>query len=374
VSGGVRRYVSEKIKHLNRAGDQHLLIIPGAGDAVRGDSQARTYTIASPQISRVTQYRALIRLDGIERILAAERPDIVECGDPYQVGWRTAKACQRLQIPAVAFYHSHFAESELRPLQRWIGKNAADLLVQFAAKYCSNLYNRFSRTFVPSPLLCEALKSWGVENTVSVDMGADMQRFEPASIAKKTLRRSLNLPENQRLLLSVGRLSEEKNTATLCKAFDLLASQHTYHLVIIGEGMQRRLVERLAEKTGSVTWLPFLSDHKQLLAYYQAADLFVHPGLKETFGLVTIEAQACGLPIVGFTDTAMNRIICHEQDFWATERTPSALAASIHAAFERDLSTLGSKARREVVVRFDWATVFARQFDLYHKVIHKQST
>src|SRR5262245_16875246 len=98
VSGGVRRYVAEKIRHLRERvpGGRHLLIIPGERDEVSGDDTARIYTIGSPAISRVTGYRVLLRLGEIERILSTERPDIVECGDPYQVGWRTVRVCGRL--------------------------------------------------------------------------------------------------------------------------------------------------------------------------------------------------------------------------------------------------------------------------------------
>ena len=106
-----------------------MLIIPGACDSVSGDDSARVYTIASPCVSRVTQYRVMLRLGEIARILAAEQPDIVESGDPYQVGFAVARHAAALGIPSVAFYHSHFAESEVRPLGRWIGRTAAELFV-----------------------------------------------------------------------------------------------------------------------------------------------------------------------------------------------------------------------------------------------------
>src|SRR5256885_11221538 len=77
VSGGVRRYVAEKIRHLRERvpGGRHLLIVPGERDEVSGDDAARVYTIASPEVSRITGYRVLLRLREIDRILAAERPD-----------------------------------------------------------------------------------------------------------------------------------------------------------------------------------------------------------------------------------------------------------------------------------------------------------
>lgn len=371
ASGGVRRYISEKVRHLRSFGGSHVLIIPGERDAVEGDDTARVYTIASPRISKVTGYRVLLRLAEIERILSAEQPDIVECGDPYQVGWRTARACERLGIPAVAFYHSHFAESELRPLGEKIARTVGKWLVMLAAKYSSALYNRYARTLVPSPLLADTLRGWGVSNTEPVDLGVDAELFCPATQPKDELRTQLGIPPVARVLLSVGRLAAEKGTRELCEAFRLLHARKPgeFHLIITGEGLQRASVERLRTETGAVTWLPYLNGHAELLRLYHAADLFVHPGVRETFGLVTLEAQACALPVVGFRGTGMDRIVCHEQAFWAEEHIPAALADAIAKAFTHDLSAMGAKAREKVSAQFAWSRVFARQFAIYREVI-----
>jgi alpha-1,6-mannosyltransferase len=183
----------------------------------------------------------------------------------------------------------------------------------------------------------------------------------------------LGVPEGARVLLSVGRLAAEKNTRVLCDAFRLLVERWPgrYHLLITGEGLQRGLVGRLRADTGAVTWLPFLSDPDELLRLYHASDLFVHPGVQETFGLVTLEAQACGLPVVGIRGTPMDRIVCHDQSFWAGANAAGALAGAIEAAFGHDLPALGAEARAGVARRFAWPEVFARLFDVYREVIQK---
>jgi glycosyltransferase involved in cell wall biosynthesis len=67
----------------------------------------------------------------------------------------------------------------------------------------------------------------------------------------------------------------------------------------------------------------------------------------------------------------MDRIVCHEQSFWARQNTPEALADAMHEAFIRDLPALGRQARETVAQRFSWKHVLERQFDLYREVIHK---
>ena len=216
----------------------------------------------------------LLRLAQIDRILAVERPDIVECGDPYQVGWRTVRACRRLGIPAVAFYHSHFAESELRPLGDRFASTVGEWLVLLAVGYCRALYNRYERTLVPSPLLARTLAQWGVANTEPVDLGVDANLFRPGVRPKAELRAQLGIPAEARVLLSVGRLAAEKGTRELCEAFRLLHARRPgeFHLLITGEGLQRSSVERLCAETSAVTWLPHLNGHADLLRLYHSAD------------------------------------------------------------------------------------------------------
>ena len=92
------------------------------------------------------------------------------------------------------------------------------------------------------------------------------------------------------------------------------------------------------------------------------------PGVKETFGLVTLEAQACALPVVGIRGTAMDRIVCHDQSFWAALNTPDALASAVARAFEHDLARLWVPRHvNNVANRFAWPEVLARLFDLYRR-------
>jgi alpha-1,6-mannosyltransferase len=87
----------------------------------------------------------------------------------------------------------------------------------------------------------------------------------------------------------------------------------------------------------------------------------------ETFGLVTLEAQACGTPVVGIRGSYMDRIIYGGQEHWAEENTAPALAEAVLSSLGRqmDASSLAS----EIATRYAWRRVFDGLFDVYREVI-----
>src|SRR5207237_10338323 len=113
--------------------------------------------------------------------------------------------------------------------------------------------------------------------------------------------------------------------------FDSLANSNPYAFptFVDGDGPPRDHPIALQCRTRNVSWIQYCNDSAELARYYCAADLFVHPGVQETFGLVTLESQACGTPVVGILGSSMDQIIFHQQETWARENTPQALAAAI---------------------------------------------
>lgn len=373
VSGGVRRYIEQKSAFLrrHRPDCQHIVIVPGEKTACIGDDCVRIHTIASPLLSRTSRYRALTRLHLIEEVLEKERPDIIESGDPYQVAWKAVASGRGLDIPVVGFYHSHFPESLIRTVAKFFGPLAVSISEETCRKYVVTLYNHFECTFVPSPVLARLLGAWGVENTHTVDLGVDDEVFRPDVDDREETRARLGIPQDARLLLYVGRLASEKNVRSLFEAFTRLRarSREPYHLLCLGDGTQRQALLDLQKHTSGVHWMPYCSDPNELAAIYRSADLFVHPGVQETFGLVALESQASGTPVVGIRGSYMDRIIFTDQKQWAAENTPAALAEAIDGKFSTDLRSAGLHASAEARQRYSWKTVFTRLMAIYSDVV-----
>jgi alpha-1,6-mannosyltransferase len=372
VSGGVKRYISEKRLHvLEHTRDEHHLIIPGGDTRYEREGRLHLHTIRSPRLdffSRYpSRYRLILNTHLVLDLLDDIRPDIIESGDPYHLAWTALRAGAQLHAPVFGFYHSHFPEAYLRTAAKYGGAWFRDAVLNYAQDYIVKLYSLFATTLVPSEHLRQILHGWGVTNTVTLNLGVDTKAFRPVP-RHEALREELGLPRDRKVLLYVGRLSPEKNIGMLLAAFEALYARHpnTYHLVIVGDGPLRRVLPATRQRTGgALTWRSYIQDNEKLAAYYHAADLFIHPGVCETFGLVVLEAQACGLPCVGVRGSFMDANIMTGLDLWATRNDPNDIADAIERYARQDLAALGAEASRLVHARFSWDKVFIRQWALY---------
>ena len=372
LSGGVKRYVHEKIAYISNCSpdDAHVLIIPGAKTEVTTNARSRVYSIRSPLVSRSSRYRALLNLRAIEEILERERPDLIESSDPYQIGWKAIAAGHTLKVPVVGFYHSHFSEAYLRGGTKFLGKRGTQRAMKLTRAYVRKLYNSFQATLVPSERLADLLFEWGVRNVRPVRLGVNTAVFKPVPDDGAVTRQSLGVDRGQTLLLYAGRLAREKNTQTLFRAFEVLhqRGQNKFHLLVIGNGPQQNKVQKLQRRIGNISWISYCADSVDLARYYRVADLFVHPGVQETFGLVALESQACGTPVVGIRGSYMDGIICHDQKSWAQENSPEALAEAIEDFSANKLSTLDKAAAGATKTLYSWPRVFEELFCIYREV------
>ena len=333
--------------------------------------------VSAPQAALRDQVAAIFnRVGNVKNgdrveVLEREKPDLIESGDPYQVAWKALASGRALGIPTVGFYHSHFPDAVLRSVAKYFGSFSVMMAEEIGRQYVVNLYNRFERTLVPSAGLSELLRSWGLENVETLELGVDTGIFFPDTARRTLLRGKLGWPEDRQILLYVGRLSSDKNVRRLFEAFTRLQflAPGRFHLAVVGDGTLRGALHKLQEETSAVSWIQYCNSAEELADIYRAADLFVHPGVKETFGLVTLESQACGTPVVGIRGSYMDKIIFSGLHNWSVEDDEEALAEAILTVADGDLRASGLRAAASVASRYDWKEVFARLFGIYRTVI-----
>lgn len=365
-SGGVKRYVRGKMDYAGSCPFlEHVLIVPGGQDARRWEQRSLVYEIESFPIVGTQGYRLLLNRDRMLEIIDREAPDVLEVGNAYRPAWVAVEAGQRERIPVVAFYHSDFPRALGEKLKEIVGLSLGEPFTRAVEHYLAELYNQMDAVLVATVDFQKRLHTMGVERVVRIPLGTDTNLFYPRDSRSRVLE-ELGLPEETRLLLFVGRFADMKNLPVLLASLDELPPEGgPYHLVLVGDGEKRAMVGRAASERSDVTWYPYVEDHDKLAALYSAADLFVNPGTRETFGLVSVEAQACCTPVLGVRRGGMDETL-QEGEIMAEEATPSALAEAAGRILARkETEEVRVARRRWVENHFSLKRTFDRLFSFY---------
>ncbi|MBN1556785.1 MAG: glycosyltransferase [Lentisphaerae bacterium] len=350
LSGGVKRYIGDKIGFFAQQRDvQHVVVVPSMRNHVRLERRSRVYEIKSPPLLGSRSYRMLLARRRILALLQAERPDLIEVDDPYRSAWIALEAGRLLNVPVVAFYHSDYPRALDRTLERFAGNTVSAVCAAPIQRYLVSLYNRMDATIVATQRFRDALRALGIRRLTHIPLGTDTRAFYPRP-SRAAIRSELGLPADARLLLSACRLSREKNVRAIVAMMDLLPPDgRPTHLVLVGDGELAGWVQRRAARRPNIAWLGYCDDNERLAALYSAADLLVHAGTAETFGLVSVEAQACGTPVLGVRGGGLEESLrCEPRPLLADAPTPEALARAVQHALRRpeDASARHARAAR----------------------------
>lgn len=370
LSGGVKRYIDNKIRYFATCGDiEHVVIVPSDQNTRRTEGRTRFHEVKSVRIVGSSSYRLLAARRRIQTILEEERPDLIEVGDPWHTAWIVQGLAHRLGIPVVAYYHSDYPRAWCRTVTRFCGTLPGRAAERAIGRYLIRLYNRMDATIVASARLRQALGAIGIERIHEIPLGTDTERFHPIDEHRQVLN-DLGLPPEAALLLYVGRLAREKNVVPLIQMMDLFPDDGSVALLLVGDGEQRRLVQGMARRRRNVFWHPYCSSPELLSVFYSAADAFVHPGTCETFGLVALEAQACGTPVVAVRGGGVEGALAYEpQPALAENKSPAALHAATVDMLGRNETAEDRRDRRERIVRhFGRAATCAQLVELYKTV------
>jgi alpha-1,6-mannosyltransferase len=300
------------------------------------------------------------------RIVEHERPDVIEVGSLGLAPWNIAQASRRLDIPLVAFFHCHFPRlvagaSRLSRVRR--------ACTSLAWRYVKRLDRLYARTVVSSRYAARELQEAGLDRTVYVPLGVDLELFNPARRAnREAVRARLGL-DDRPLAVYAGRIAAEKQLPVLLHGWRTVTRRTGAVLALVGEGpLKPSLAARFAEP--SVRWLPYEPDRGALADLLAAADLVVAPGPIETFGLAALEALACGTPVLA-PDRGGGAELVERSAGGA--RFVSGDAADLAAQAERILDTrgvaLGTRGRAYAEREHRWDTVFDAIFRVYDDVV-----
>lgn len=346
--GGVSTYLAAKAAWLARhTRITHSIVAPAQQRGAATSHDGRFVQLPSIPIPGSGSYRMPLSPAIAATVLRRLQPDLIEVGDPYQSAWAALRIKREAHIPVVAFYHSDLPQLAG---QRF-GANAQVL----ATRYVAHLYRQFDLVLAPSEIMLRRLQAMGLERVLHQPLGVDTSIFSPR-YGDPRLRAHLGLKADTRLLVYAGRFTREKRLPLLIRAVERLGAP--YHLLLIGGGGQ-------LPDSPHYTCLPFQNCSLHLARLLASCDLLVHAGDSETFGLVVLEAMACGLPVLGVAAGGVGELVDAETGMLVPPNDAAALADGIDALFGRDLAALGANARRRMLARYDWDIIVPQLITRY---------
>ncbi|MFZ2030768.1 MAG: glycosyltransferase family 1 protein [Vitreimonas sp.] len=222
---------------------------------------------------------ALGARDDVEERFLAFAPDAVHIATEGTLGWDARAICLKHKFPFTTSYHTQFPEyvtARFNWIPLWAGY-----------RFMHAFHDKSGRVMVATPTMQRMLEIHGFKNTAIWSRGVDVEQFHPS---KRGIDGGLFKDLPKPIFAYVGRVSVEKNIEAFLKT-DLPGSK-----VVVGGGPA---LDQLKTKYPDAHFTgPKFGE--ELARHYADADVFVFPSFTDTFGLVILEAMACGTPVAGY--------------------------------------------------------------------------
>ncbi|TJZ73354.1 glycosyltransferase family 4 protein [Chitiniphilus eburneus] len=252
-------------------------------------------------------------------------PDAIHIATEGPLGMAARRYCIRKRIPFTTAYHSRFPEYV---------KLRFGIPLGWTYAWLARFHNAAVATMAPTQVVVDDLCARGFTKVVTWTRGVDLTLFKPGTRERLSTRRPI--------FVYVGRVAVEKNVEAFLE-LDLPGSKW-----VCGDGPA---AATLRGKYPDVNWLGVL-DQRELAEVYNAADVFVFPSRTDTFGLVLLEAMACGCPVAAYPVTGPIDVIGTDG--------PGALNDDLQRAC-LDALNIDRVAVRQYAERFSW-TAASKQF------------
>jgi alpha-1,6-mannosyltransferase len=351
TSGGLRTCLEQIGRGYVDQGHERILIVPAEHYADEQTSAGRRIAVESPSLPGAVGYRVLTARRRVLERLDEIRPDILEVSDKLSISW-LARWARARRVPVVLFSHERLDAILRSRVPRWLPLPAlADLVNR-------RLSGLAEAVVVASRFSAEEFLRVGARNVVQIPLGVDLDTFCPPSIIDKQSRAYAVG------LITVGRLSTEKSPELALDCLRALREAGVdAHLTVVGDGPLRTRMQRRAAGL-PVRFTGHLSDRDEIAALLAEADVAISPSSAESFGLATLEALACGTPVVVPCAGAAPELVRPDGSGVVCIGTGEGMAAGV-----RELLALPVNHRRvaarSMAERFPWSATVASLLDRY---------
>ncbi len=307
--------------------------------------------------------------------------DVIHTHTEFSIGVFGRIMAKELFLPVVHTYHTIY-EDYTHYIKNYISnENRARKL---ARNFSRISVRSVEEIIVPTKKVQELLSSYGVPGEITViPTGIDLARFggDDTEEVRQDYRNRLGLSASDKVILYLGRVSQEKNIDEVMRYLDTFFEKHKdARFVIVGDGEYRSdVLEPMRETLRHGDQIIFAGARPwdEITHYYQMADVFVSASTSETQGLTYIEALASGLPVVAREDECLDGVITQGENGFTYRTEETFLSSLEEVLYNNIMSTdrvdFASNARASVL-KFSTKTFADKVENIYYLVDHSHKT
>lgn len=343
------------------------VVVPGRGWQMKVENQGNLTVWRLPGLPLSLLHNELVwvwRLGlGMRRIFDTFQPDIVHLQDSSPLCRAARREARRRGLPVLATHHP--GPEIWAPYFSWLARYFRPIVAWAAWRWMLSYLNHVDGVVVPSAAAAQVLRQQHVRPPVHViSCGVDWQGWQTLSpVDRLMVRKAWNLDPDLPLFLYVGRLDPEKRLPVFLKAVAEIQGR-PFQVVLAGEGGQEASLHRWVSAHHLQDRVRFLGrvPREAVAPLLQAADVFVMPGDVESLSLATLEAMACGKPVIAARAMALPELVHHGENGRLFQPGNSGdLAAQMQWFLEHPeaWAVMGEQGRQ-----------MARAHDLEHTIAH----
>ncbi len=363
VRDGANQALNRLVGYLLRQG-AHVRIYSPTVEKPAFEPTGELVSVPSAPIPGRPEYRLPLALTRrIRQDLAEFAPNVVQIASPDIVAHRAVSWARRRNIAAVASVHTRF--------DTYLAYYHLEILEPAARALLRRLYRRCDAILAPAESTAAVLRAQRMNRDIAIwTRGVDRDQFNPDR-RDMAWRGRIGLADDELAVAFLGRLVMEKGLDIFSDAIDELAGRKVKHrVVVIGEGPARQWFEEripqaifIGQQVGN--------DLARALA---STDILLNPSITEAFGNVTLEAMACGLPVVAAAATGATNLVRDGKTGVLVEPGDiSAFADALqHYAHDEELRRRHGEAGLDFARTMDWDRINAVVLKVYQRVIERR--
>jgi len=360
IKDGIALTMNRLVSFLESRGVDVLVVAPVSKTAAFPHS-GTLVPVASVPLPFRPEYRVALGLPHEARWrIMAFNPHIIHITVPDLLGYQALRFGRSFGVPVVASYHTRY-ETYLKYYP------GLELLRPLLKSYLRFFYRSCQNVYVPSESMAQVLADHGIAENVSLwSRGVDTDRFSPAKRSQLWQQR-YGIGDNKPVVIFISRLVREKELATLAAVFNGLADgANVPGCVVVGDGPERAWLEA---QIPNAIFTGFL-DGEDLARAYASSDVFFFPSETESFGNVTLEAMASGLPTVCADATGSRSLVVHgETGYLASPRDIQGFLTHVRQLLnDANLRRRLGAAARVRSLHYSWDKVMQQMLASYRSI------